>query len=511
MSLAALGERRTASVLSRLVAREKAVIDVGSNSVRLVIFRVEGRAFTQVLNEKTLAGLGRGLGETGRLWPAGVAQAISALKRFRLLLEALGVSDVIAVATAAVRDAADGEAFVAAAERETGFRLRVLTGAEEAQAAADGVLGGAPGAVGVVGDLGGSSLELIAVDETGAHEGETHKLGPLAIGRLEPFDAAHAATIVNQSLAGSRVLAERRGGAFYAVGGAWRGLGHIDMALRDYPLKILHNYTISRIDALELSAFVQRQSRRSLEKLEGATGRRAEMLPYAALLLGSLMEAGGFDQIVISSYGLREGLLWQALSPAERALDPLVTGAAVLAGRDARARAFGDALEAWIAPVFSGFPDLFGPGRAAILRQAACQLADIGAVLHPDHRADLAFNLVLRAPFGGANHVERVFLAAATYYRYSHRGSPEPRALIQKLLDEDRQARARALGAAMRLGADLSGRSAALLHQCTLSVQNGRLRLSGAPSAAAIATETVAKRLDQLGEVLGLKGQLAFG
>src|SRR3974390_1296295 len=149
---------------------DAAVIDVGSNSVRLVLYRVEGRSIWTVFNEKILAGLGRHLAFSGRLNPQGVETAIKALHRFRALVDASGPRRIFAVATAAVREAVDGPGFRRRVEAETGLKLRVLSGDEEARLAALGVLAGAPDSSGVVGDLGGSSLELIklAQGETGA-------------------------------------------------------------------------------------------------------------------------------------------------------------------------------------------------------------------------------------------------------------------------------------------------------------------------------------------------------
>ncbi len=168
--------------------QEAAVIDVGSNSVRLVVYRIDGRAMTPILNEKVMAGLGRSLGQTGKLSPDGIDAALRALRRFATLTQALGVQDVFAVGTAAVREAGDGAAFAQQMRRETGIPLRILSGAEEALLSALGVSAGAPDAMGVVGDLGGASLELIEISPSGPGRGETFRLGPLALAADGPFD-----------------------------------------------------------------------------------------------------------------------------------------------------------------------------------------------------------------------------------------------------------------------------------------------------------------------------------
>jgi exopolyphosphatase / guanosine-5'-triphosphate,3'-diphosphate pyrophosphatase len=482
--------------------REQAVIDIGSNSVRLVVYRMAGRANAPVLNEKVLAGLGRGMVETGTLHPVGARRALEAIDRFKLLIDAMGITQVEAVATAAVRAASDGQAFVTEIQKRTGIDVRIISGREEGRLSALGVLAGAPGASGVAGDLGGSSLELVTLNQTGPSQAESWQLGPFAMGKLDPFDGAQARKAIDQVLSRSDVLASTEGGEFHAVGGAWRALAKIDMILRDYPLKVLHNYAMTRSDALNVCAFVSGQSRQSLEKTDGSIGKRAETLPYAATLLQALLEAAPFDQVVISSHGLREGLLFEQLSQAERAQDPLVAGAIAMVGADPRASAFGEALFWWITPIFEDLPPLFSDNRGSILRAAACILTDIGATLHPDDRAKIAFDLVLRAPYPAASHMERVFLARTLARRYGAKLDEVEPVLVRRLLDEERLARAEALGAALRLGADLSGRSASLLGRCRIAHENGVLTLSTTPALKGLFAEQAVKRLEQLGKAL---------
>jgi exopolyphosphatase/guanosine-5'-triphosphate,3'-diphosphate pyrophosphatase len=322
-------------------------------------------------------------------------------------------------------------------------------------------------------------------------------------------DIARQRQMLVETLRASRVLPGVRGGAFYAVGGAWRALARIDMQIRDYPLKILHHYVIPRAEALTVADFVARQSRKSLERLDGAAGSRAETLPHAANLLAALIEAGDLQKVVISAFGLREGALFARMTDAERSVDPMVAGAAAIAGGDRRMRAFAVALDGWIAPAFTGLPELFAPGREALIRRAACHLADLGARLHPDHRGDLAFELVLRAPYAGLDHAERAFLALCAFHRYSYRGDPPARMVVARLLDEEQRARARAAGAAMRLGADLSGRSAGLLATCALKLNAGRLTLEQTPAGRGLVTDQVRKRLTQLAAVLGLEAAVS--
>lgn len=490
-----------------VATHEAAVIDVGSNSVRLVVYRVDGRALIPTLNEKVMAALGRGVARSGKLSKEGSAAALKALVRFREVTSSLGVSETHAVATAAVREAKDGAEFARQVEAETGFRLRILSGADEARLSALGVLGGAPEAEGVVGDLGGSSLELVEVYKGVVGRGETFALGHLALGS-DGFDYDRIAAVADEALAHSETT-EKRGRTLYAVGGAWRAIGRVAMALENHPLRVLHHYEMPRLQALKVADFVRRQSKRSLAQLEDAAAKRADALPFAAVVLERLMLRGGFENVVVSSFGLREGVLLDRMGANVLAADPLISGAEAFAGANARARAFGQALGRWIAPVFEGRAPVFSPARDEALRGAAARLADLGGALHPDQRVEIMFDLVLRAPLAGISHRERAFLAAAVHHRYT-KGEPIESDAYAHLLDDDGRAAAMAVGAALRLGADLSARSQELLAHFTLGVERGSLVLRASKAEADLISEQALRRLDALGAALGLPAKVTL-
>jgi exopolyphosphatase/guanosine-5'-triphosphate,3'-diphosphate pyrophosphatase len=484
-------------------AYDAAVVDVGSNSVRLVMYRIEGRAIWTVFNEKVLAGLGRDMAKTRKLSPAGVQQSIAALKRFNALIEAARVDLVFVAATAAVREAKDGPAFVARVAAETGLEVRVLTGAEEARLSALGVAAGLPDAEGVVGDLGGSSLELVRLrpgEEPG--QGLTLPLGPLALGAPAPFDPTKTRDKID------KILDQASGfqtSVFHAVGGAWRNLALLHMRMSGYPLNIVHEYEISGRDAADAARFISRQSKGSLERIDGASKKRADTIPYAAAVLESLIRRLDIGKVVISAYGIREGLLLDAMPPEVRRRDPLVDGAAALGGRKEPAEALGGALERWLSPAMVTLQPVFG-NRDPTLVAAACRLADLGARLHPDHRADLVFEQVLRAPIPGMNHAERAFLALALFARFTAANTPPEPEILSRLLSSQAQRRARALGAAIRLGCDLSGKSGPLLETTTLDFDDEWVRLNPrTPEAEALMGEQAKKRAETLAAVLGRK------
>jgi exopolyphosphatase/guanosine-5'-triphosphate,3'-diphosphate pyrophosphatase len=487
---------------------DAAVIDVGSNSVRLVIYRIDGRAMTPVLNEKVMAGLGRDLPRTGALAPAGVESALRALKRFATLIEAQGVARVFPVATAAVRDASDGSAFANRVKAEVGIDLRILTGQEEAHLSALGVRAGVAEADGIVGDLGGASLELIRIAPNAADQGETFSLGPFTLASEDGFDYSRVQERVAAELSRSNVLSGA-GGAFFAVGGAWRALGRIDIALTQHPLGVLHFHEMTRAQVLKVAELVRKQSKRSLEKLEEAAAKRADTLPYAAVVLEQVMLAGGFERVILSAFGLREGVLLEQMSETTLRADPLVAAAEALAGRTAKTRAFGRALEQWIAPMFAERAFVFPERRELTLRGAASRLADVGGPLHPDQRIEIMYDLILRAPLAAISHSERAFLAAAIHHRYT-KAQPRHAEAYLRLLSEEQQAAAAALGAALRLGAELSGRSEGLLGAFDIRVEKGRLRLRAARKVAHLFTEAGQRRLDAAAGALGLTAEMTI-
>ena len=280
------------------------------------------------------------------------------------------------------------------------------------------------------------------------------------------------------------------------------------MEMADYPLRVAHQYEMHRSDAVDVARFVARQSKNSLERMQGLSKKRFDTLPYSALVLDALIERLGIERIVISAYGLREGLLLEAMPPEEAARDPLIEGCEALTTVRGLSADLGAALHRWLQPAFSQLNPVFG-ARDPTLIAAACRLADLGARLHPDHRGELAFEQVLRAPIAGMNHPERAFLASAAFARHSSAPStPDPQT-VAKVLSSERRQRARALGSAIRLGCDLSGRNASLLPHSTLAIDGERLVLSAQDGwGDMLLGEQTAKRAQALAQALRLKLQV---
>jgi exopolyphosphatase/guanosine-5'-triphosphate,3'-diphosphate pyrophosphatase len=478
-----------------------AVVDVGSNSLRLVVFERLGSALLPLLNEKVMCGLGRGIAGSGRLNPAGVALAFDNIQRFVALARALEADHLAIIATAAVREAGDGRAFAAEIERLCGVRVRIIDGTEEARLSAAGVLAGIPGADGVVGDLGGGSVELVRVDGSGAEPavggGVTLPLGPLRLAEYGDNRRALSEAI-DRAVEGAGVLRAAAGKSLYLVGGAWRAIARLHMEQANYPLHIIHNYTIARAQAEAFLDIVSRLSRRSLERITTINRKRLEVVPMAAMVLRRLIAVGTPAQVIFSAFGLREGYAYSRLG-LDASEDPLIAACRGMAASQSRSRSDGDLLHAWVAPVF---PDL--PFDARRRHRAACWLSDIAWIEHPDYRAEHAFARSLRMPVGALGHTDRVFIATALHARYGGAPDDPVRAATATLLDERAAAEARSLGLALRLAYTLCGGALDLLADIRLLRERDGLVLDIPSRGSLLLGEAVQRRLDALGRSLGL-------
>ena len=476
------------------------VLDVGSNSIRLVVFEHDGRAPVPIFNEKVLCGLGRGVATTGRLDPAAMADAHRNLARFAEVARAMGVGRMTAVATAAVREAANGREFVDKVRRATGIRLRVLSGEEEARTSALGVLSGNPDADGVMGDLGGASLELVDIAGGKTHAQVTLPLGPLALSELAGGTLERARAVVAKHLTAVPWLDRLQGRDLYLVGGSWRALARVHMAMTDYPLKVIHAYTL---EARAARTFLQRLPRLGKARLKSIPGvaRRVDALLWAALPLAEVIRLGRPRRLVFSSYGLREGCLFAQLSPGERRRDPMIAHAEELASRQARFAPNPDEVLAWVAPILpKAFPDRLA--RAAVL------LGDIGWQDHPDYRAEHAFWRILRLPAVAIEHRERALLALTDHVRYHGHIEGDLAASVRRLLAPGDAEAALALGLALRLAYTVAGGDSAVLADIRLAVEGRTLSLSLRGARRALAGDVVRRRLDALATALKKKSNI---
>ncbi len=496
---------RFAAAVEGVVRRDSvAVVDIGSNSLRLVVFDGLKRPARTLFNEKVMCGLGRSLNKTGKLDAEGIEMARANLQRFVALARTLGATRFDALATAAVRDAGDGPAFVQDLEKRYGIRVRVLSGEEEGRLSAMGVLAGMPEASGIVGDLGGGSIELIEIDKGAVGRAATLPLGPLRLADLADDDKK-LKEVIDRLLATVPWLAAAEGGNFYAVGGSWRALARIHMAESRYPLHIIQNYTLSRGEAEKFLDFIAKQTRKSLDGIAGVSKKRLEVVPLAGRVLARIVKRMDPKRVVFSAWGLREGYHFSLLDPAERAADPLIAACAETARVHARFGEIGDPLFAWMNPLFpKERPELHR------LRHAAALLSDIAWNEHPDYRSEQAVRHALYMPVAGIDHPGRAFLAAALHARYAGRGTVELLAPLELLDEEDLHA-ARLVGLALRLAYTVCGGVPAALHGTSLALHGHEVQLSLSGDGAQRFGESVQRRLDALAKALGRKGAMKRG
>ncbi|HEY0267003.1 MAG TPA: Ppx/GppA family phosphatase [Rhizomicrobium sp.] len=480
-----------------------AVVDIGSNSVRLVVYESQTRVAATLQNEKSICAIGRDMVTTGRLHAEGCAAALEALSRFRMVADGLTVEYRDAVATAAARDASNGAEFIRRAEAAWGRPIRILAGEDEARIAAEGVVAGIPDADGLAADLGGGSLDMVTVKGGLTSAAHTLPFGPLRLMDQSKGDPDKARDIVDKGLKG---IANLSAPALYAVGGIWRSFARVDMEEQNYPLHVLQHYIIPRGRALRLCKLLAGLSRDSVRKIRVVSKRRAESLPYGAVVLERLLEAGDIRDVVISAYGLREGLLYARLPTEERAKDPLVEFARAANARTARVPVHAFEMLGWTAPLFDG-----ESAADARIREASAFFSDVAWRRHPDDRAAGAFGQVLTAPFAGASHRARALIAASVFHRYSGDEDFPQHMALAGLLDKDDEKRALVLGLAWRFAFSLSASAAGELANYKLRMTPSKVILEVPGRREAIAGEPVQKRLGELADVLGRKGEILVG
>jgi len=473
------------------------IIDVGSNSIRLVVYERASRAPLPVFNEKVLCGLARGLDATGRLNPQGVEMALANIDRFTTLAHNMKVTSLDLLATAAVRDASDGEQFMRELASRPGIKAHIVSGQDEARFSGYGVMCGMPDASGVMGDLGGGSLELVSLGQGRIGNTTTLPIGPL---RLMSSGKGDPKRLVVDAIEGVSWLREENGKTFYAVGGAWRSFARLHMEQAGYPLHIIHHYDIPADDARAVARLIAVQSAKSLEKMPGVSRRRVDTLPLACLALDRVLATLKPRNVVFSAFGLREGFYYSRLSDAERARHPLIAFAEEQ-GADWRRFDLAPAeIFDWLTPIFGGETE-----AERILRIAACHLSDISWNDHPDYRAEQAYIRVLHLPAPGMSHRERAILAMAMAYRYKSDSKSGMLDTALRLSDGKGRAFARRLGACLRLAYNLSGGAPGLLPQVQLRRDERELRLVVPAALKRSLGDVTARRLESAAEAFDLK------
>jgi exopolyphosphatase/guanosine-5'-triphosphate,3'-diphosphate pyrophosphatase len=486
-----------------------AVIDIGSNSVRLVVYQAMARSLVSVFNEKTLCGLGREVQSTGLLAPDAVDKALTSLMRFHALCRIQQVGRVHAIATAACRDASNGPDFIARAERICGTKIEILSGTREARLSALGVISGIHRPDGIVGDLGGGSLELVDVRGHQVRGGVTLPLGSLALQDLSHKSLKRAERIVKSELSEVPRLKAGRGRTFYAVGGTWRALARIHIIQSGYPLKVMHGYSISAAEALD---FVQRlrrlAARHMLANIEAVADARRPLLTYAALVLEYIIRTAHPKTITFSTFGVREGLLFSMLPEAERNKDGLICAAQDLNELLSRSARHAQELIGWTDRLVR-VVHLRETEEDRRLRHAACLLSDIAWRVHPDHRGEQTIELITNGNFGSVSHQGRAFIALSVFFRYAGLSEEnQPSTIIQQQVTAAMLERARVLGAAFRVAHLISAARPGVLPATHFRSQGRKLMLVFEHRMVDLVADRVGSRFKQLARLLGRSGSI---
>ncbi len=493
----------TDSTTLALRHRPIGVIDIGSNSVRLVVYSGVMRTPVPIYNEKSTCGLGRDIEATGRLHPEGIDKAFRALRRFKVLATEMGLVQLDALGTAALRDAEDGQDFVDTVKKEIGLVIKVLSGKQEAKRAGLGVLCGIPDADGIVADLGGGSLELVDVHNGEFSNHATLPLGTLRLSASSNQNIDKAEEIANHYFAAESWISSTKGRSLYAVGGAWRALARVCIAHMNYPLHVLDNFTLTRQQAISVFELISNLSPQTLDKIRSIDKARLVTLPLAAMVLQRLLEISRPEKLVFSIYGMREGQFYKDLPEKIKVTDPLISAAEELsrgAGRDPKT---GHEAFTWLDSLFPGET----PAQSK-LRLAACLLRDVCWAEHPDYRAEQAFLRVLRLPFMGLEHEDRAGLALAMFYRYRSDDTSEAIEQAHAMLDDSRIHRVRTIGLGLRLAYSLSGGMPGILPKTKLDVGETTIVLTLPADDPSFGSGSYPKRLSRLANHLGLNDNI---
>jgi exopolyphosphatase/guanosine-5'-triphosphate,3'-diphosphate pyrophosphatase len=487
-------------------AKPVAVLDIGSNSVRLVVYERHARALTPLYNEKSPCTLGRGVAATGKLAYENIDRALTAIQRFALVAELTGVGKVHVLATSAVRDAKNAQAFVDAVEETMHAPVRVLSGEEEAHFAALGVIAGIPGFEGIVGDLGGGSLELSELAGGGEAAGETHGLGVIRLQDDSGGSIAKAASLARSRLKSSGLLERQSGGCFCAIGGTWRSLAKVHQLSVDYPLHMVQHYVAKAASVAALCDEIVSAGAAGKPLPYGGdvSASRRDLVPFGAAVLGEVLRVANFESIVFSALGVREGYLYSLLDEDQKRVDPLMQAAQEVNILRSRSPAHAVDLIAFSRQFIDAIGLIETPDDTR-LREVACYLSDIGWRGHPDYRGEQSVDLVAYSALTGIDHPSRAFLAEVLAVRYMGLKHKTVSQDLLTLAGEERNARARLIGALFRVAYPMSAAMPGVLPRASFVAHEGVLTLDLPSELAFLDGEHLRARVEQLGTAAGYK------
>ncbi|MEQ1790236.1 MAG: Ppx/GppA family phosphatase [Rickettsiales bacterium] len=469
------------------------IIDIGSNSIRLVVYDRNKRSPIPIYNEKVLCALGKGLSISGVLNPEGVVMGKNALRRFVAMGHNMKITELHVIATSAIREAKDGRDFTRWLEQTYDVKANIISGEEEARLGAYAVCSSIHRPQGITADLGGGSLELVRVDGDIIGGYTSLPLGSLRMIDESKGDRDKLREIIDQKFAEINWLDNEITPNIYAIGGSFRALAKMHMMANNYPLQILHEYTV---DAKKFLCFVREIISLSIEKLEkypGSAAKRSTALPGAAMVLESLIITSKPEKIIFSASGIREGYVYKKLPARERDDDGLLFSCREFASHNGRSISYGQELFEWMELLVPHEND-----RMKRLRLAFCLLSDIALHIHPEYRAQWAFQRIIYSAFNSLTHVERVILALALYHRYRFRLKENWAEL--KLLNNNDKILAKLWGTSANLAYHLSGSITDNLHKAPLVIKNKNINLEFTENMEDVMGDAIQKRIDGLKE-----------
>ena len=516
LSISALLTRKKKSVQSNLEAqgrlRERepvAIIDIGSNSVRLVIYEGLSRSPSVLFNEKVLCGLGQGLAETGKLDKVARQRALTSIRRFSQLCTQTEVGELHVLATAAAREADNGAKFIDEVEAITQSSVKLLSGQMEAYYACLGAVSGFDKPDGIVGDLGGGSMELISTDAD-KQQATTSPLGGLRLLESSGSDLDKAEKIARKELQDIKIKWPGKSRCFYAIGGTWRNLARLHMFANDYPLDVVHDYTVKAKDYIEFCKRVAKGKTDELKGIEEISKNRQNLLPYGAISMIAVLEHLKAKEVKMSATGLREGYLYSLLEEKMQKQDALLEATGELAILRSRSPQLSIEMADWTGKAFSSI-GIDENRQEKRWRQAACNLADVSWRSSSDFRAEQSLGIINNAGFNSISHEGRAYLAIVNFHRYQGLGSKQQPPQYTRLATEETAKKARLQAAFFRVLYIFSAGSEEIIPNLKLvRTAYGNLVFEIPKALEALVGEKPENRLSHLSREIGEEIKIGF-
>ncbi len=463
------------------------VIDIGSHSIRMVIYRHYGRYPLPLFNERVTVKLGEGLDNNETLSPEKIELGLSTLRRFSHIMQAISLERTFVIATAAVRRAKNATDFTEPAEDILGAPVTILSAQDEARMVTLGLTANLQDISGLIADLGGGSLELVLVKNGNAQESTSLNMGHLS---------SRTKTEIVSLLNSVGWLKKLSGAPLYGIGGSFRALGSAYVKRTGYPLFLLHGLELKSGTVMDILASLKGDS----PDLQGVpVGRRAS-IGMAAEIMSSLIECSGVGKITISGTSIRDGIVACMDKSAKPKKDPLLSACNEIASHSQRFEGLNEVLKECLAPVTS----LFEMPDSRRLFEAACLLSDISWNEPPELRGAIAADRILALPIFSLSHKERAWLAKAVYHRYAGVKENKPALpVFDRLLSPFEGNEALALGLGLRFALIYSAGIPDYLSAVTLVIAAQKMRFQIAPHGMSLFDEHSLRRLEVFAKACG--------